>query len=133
MRVSGDLTLMESRILHMCLQPIVENCVLHGLEGNFSDGTVDIRLSADGGDILIRIEDNGVGMDASQLAALREKLESPTPTNGGFGLWNVAQRLKMYYGAAYTLQVDSEFGEFTAVTLRIPADFPESTEGPFYV
>ncbi len=133
LRVSGDLTLMESRILHMCLQPIVENCVLHGLEGNFSDGTVDIRLSADGGDILIRIEDNGVGMDAGQLAALREKLESPTPTNGGFGLWNVAQRLKMYYGAAYTLQVDSEFGEFTAVTLRIPADFPESTEGPFYV
>lgn len=118
--VTGDPGLGHVQILHMLLQPIVENSVLHGFDGSFADGNIVAELRRDGGRVVIRITDDGMGMDDEELLALQQRLERPTPSGKSFGLWNIAQRIKMYYGPEYHLHVDSEFGEFTTVTLEIP-------------
>lgn len=126
--VDGDLQLMQATILHMLLQPVVENSVLHGFEGSFSDGTIQINLRGHNGHVYIAISDNGMGMSEPELEQLRRQLESPTPGETGFALWNVAQRIRMYYGPEYSVQIDSEFGEYTTVTLDIPCQFPQPEE-----
>lgn len=131
--VTGDSTVLDVNILHMCLQPIVENSVLHGLEGNFTDGTIEIQLAKEGNDVLICVKDDGVGMDEFQLAALRAKLDSSELITGGYGLWNVAQRIKMHYGKTYGLEIDSEFGDHTSVTIRIPDSLSSTAEEQPYV
>lgn len=128
LEVRGDLSVLDANILHMCLQPIVENSVLHGLDGNYADGTIEIILSRDGNDILIRIQDDGVGMDDQQLRELQKRLKSTSVVAGGYGLWNVTQRIRIHYGPQYGLTIDSELGEYTAVTLRIPAIPSNRTE-----
>lgn len=118
--VTGDLTLLQASILHMLMQPIVENSVLHGFDGSFEDGSIEIDLRREHNLVLIRITDNGIGMCDQELYDLRERLESPFPGGKSFGLWNIAKRIHMFYGSEYHVHIDSEFGEFTTVTLKIP-------------
>lgn len=126
--ITGDSRLMQATILHMLLQPVVENSVLHGFEGSFADGSIEISLCQKGSHILIAISDNGIGMSEPELERLRQQLAAPTPGSTGFGLWNVAQRIRMYYGPEYTVSVDSEFGEYTTVTLDIPCQLTPQKE-----
>ena len=126
--VTGDSSLLQADILHMLLQPIVENSVLHGFEGNFADGTIEINLQKKGDHILISITDDGMGMSEQELEVLRRQLAAPTPGAHSFGMWNIAKRIQMFYGPEYSMQVDSEFGEFTTVTLEIPCRFGQSKE-----
>lgn len=127
LRVTGDKSLRQATILHMLMQPIVENSVLHGFDGSFADGSIEIELKkADNQDrIIIRITDDGMGMDDNELEALQTRLRSPVPDGKSFGMWNVAQRIRMCYGSDYSVQVDSEFGEYTTVTLEIPFRYGE--------
>lgn len=112
--------LREQPMLHMLLQPIVENSVLHGFEGNFSDGTISIRACRAGRFLVVTVRDDGVGMDEAELQALRKRIASPEPGDGSFALWNIARRIGMFYGPEGEVTVSSEFGEYTAVTIRIP-------------
>lgn len=137
LKVQGGEALSQMPIIHMLLQPIVENSVLHGFDGNFTDGEITVLLSRTDSHIFISITDNGIGMEEQELTALRQALSSPTPPSKSFGLWNVAQRMCMYYGEDAPLSVDSELGEFTTVTLRIlhskTHHHPERNEEEFYV
>ena len=126
--VTGAEELKQAPIMHMLLQPIVENSVLHGFEGGYTDGRVEISLQHDEPDLIIRITDNGMGIQRQELEELRQILQSPTSSGKSFGLWNVAQRMRMYYGCQYTISIDSEFGEYTSVSLRIPDHYKERTE-----
>lgn len=126
--VDGDESLYQASILHMLLQPIVENSVLHGFNGNFTDGDIEISLTRNDPDILICITDNGMGIDEQELLEIRQILLSSTPPSKSFGLWNITQRMKMYYGNTYTITIDSELGEYTSVRLRIPYQYPEGNE-----
>ena len=51
--VVGNYDLFEASILHMLLQPIVENCVIHGFDGSFTDGLIEICLETDGTDVIV--------------------------------------------------------------------------------
>ena len=125
LNVIADPALYEASILHMLLQPIVENCVIHGFDGSFTDGLIEICLELEGSDVIIRITDDGMGMDELELDILRKNLISNTPPASSFALWNINQRIRMYYGEQYALQVESEYGEYTTVSLRIPCNYPE--------
>lgn len=120
LKVTGDYSLLKAEILHMLIQPVVENSVLHGFEGSFADGCVEINLTQKDNRILICITDNGIGMDDLELEQLRNNINAPHSSGESFGMWNIVQRIKMYYGNTYGVQVDSEFGEYTSVTLEIP-------------
>ena len=119
LRVTGDRTLWSVKIMKMTLQPIIENAYLHAYEGIANDGIITIEIKSCNEILHIEVTDDGTGIEDEELAQLQESLLSEEPTVG-FGLWNVNQRLKKVYGSEYGLTIDSEFGEFTRVTVTMP-------------
>ncbi|MFC5529797.1 sensor histidine kinase [Cohnella yongneupensis] len=119
----------DCRILKMTLQPIVENALYHGIKNKRGKGLIRISCEeASNQELRIVVSDNGIGMSEERLAKLREQLSrhfipeetTGSEVSGGFGLHNVAQRLRLYYGESYKIEVDSVDREGTTVTFRIP-------------
>jgi two-component system, sensor histidine kinase YesM len=126
--IDVDPKLLTHPILKMTLQPIVENALYHGVKNKRGKGLIQIQAYAvDSQDMVFLIKDNGIGMSEEKLTALRKDLEQHTlpeetgnEVSGGFGLHNVHQRIRLYYGERYGVQVDSAAREGTTVTIRIP-------------
>lgn len=117
----------EVETLKLILQPIVENCLLYGMEG--LDHTLSIRISARrrGDDLVLTVTDNGIGMDEATLEKLRGQIaHGRRPDAGknrrstGIGLHNIAARLKLYTGKTSSLTVWSLPGIGTQVVLTLP-------------
>ena len=108
-------------VMKLLFQPIVENAVYHGLrDDRRMEIAIDYRRS--GREHQFTIRDNGTGMTPEELGRLREKLERPPEgETRGLGLRNVHERLKLRYGEAYGLRLDSERDAGTVVTVRWPA------------
>ncbi|MCP3772738.1 sensor histidine kinase [Paenibacillus sp. MZ04-78.2] len=106
------------------LQPIVENCFVHGLEGKMAEWSITITAQKVLDEIEISIEDNGVGMEETRLEELRSRLndESEERELGeSLGLGNVHSRIKLIFGEEYGLFIDSRAGAGTTVKVVIPA------------
>ncbi|MFF2017828.1 sensor histidine kinase [Paenibacillus sp. NPDC058177] len=109
----------------MCMQPIVENAVHHAAP---SGGSVDIQITVsveNNSLLLIKIRDDGAGVDPEMLASLQAVLrgESDKPivtSKNGLGLENVHKRLQLHYGQGCGLWIDSVQGDYTCVTIRLP-------------
>ena len=86
------------------LQPILENAINHGLDLMVDEGEIEVQVCPDGGDILFRVRDNGVGMTAEQVQAI---LHRQLGDRTGIGIKNVDDRLKIYFGKQYGLRIDS--------------------------
>lgn len=120
--INIDQVLYEYSILKMTLQPLVENALYHGIKYKRAKGRIYITGELDNGEVILTVQDNGVGMEAGDLVALREQIDRPCQeTEKGFGLANVNERIKMYYGMQYGLSITSEKGKGTKVTVTIPA------------
>ena len=111
------------RIQKLSLQPIVENALYHGLEKKRGGGTIRVRAWVEEGDLVVRVSDDGSGMTAEQADALRRELRGGLHqvSEGGFGLPNIQKRIQLAYGPEYGIELWSEPGCGTQVTLRIPA------------
>ncbi|SEC35865.1 sensor histidine kinase [Arthrobacter woluwensis] len=105
----------------LSLQPLVENAVRHGLESRAGTGTITIKAYEEGGDAVVSVEDDGVGMDPERLRAL---LAGQDGGGNHVGLRNVDLRLRQVYGDGHGLVVETAPGEGTLVTLRIPKSQP---------
>lgn len=106
-------------ILNLILQPIVENAILHGIrEKESQTGTVTIRAFVSENILHLEIADDGIGMDESQLEALLHPSDKNAST--GYGIWNIMERIRLYYGAEYGLTYESRPGKGTTAFLRIP-------------
>ncbi|MGW2815899.1 sensor histidine kinase [Streptomyces sp. NPDC001415] len=101
----------------LCLQPLVENAVKHGIEGAVAAGRITIRALDAGNEAEVVIEDDGEGMDPEQL---RRILRGDGDPSGGIGLLNVDERLRQVYGDAYGLVIETGIGAGMKVTARIP-------------
>ncbi|MBO4253806.1 sensor histidine kinase [Streptomyces griseorubiginosus] len=105
----------------LCLQPLVENAVKHGLEGKAATagGKCHISITAQdaGAEALVVIEDDGVGMDP---VLLRRILAGEVSPSGGIGLSNVDDRLRQVYGDDYGLVIETAVGAGMKVTARLP-------------
>ena len=99
------------------LQPILENAINHGLDLMVDEGEIEVQVCPDGGDILFRVRDNGVGMTAEQVQAI---LHRQPGDRTGIGIKNVDDRLKIYFGKQYGLRIDSVPDEGTCVEIRMP-------------
>lgn len=98
----------------LVIQPIVENAIRHGVMSRSKGGTVKLTVIEQAqGDVLIRIEDNGCGMNENQVKSVLK----PDTAVGGIGLWNISQRLRLLYGT--TLRIDSRVGEGTHVEMEL--------------
>jgi two-component system sensor histidine kinase YesM len=99
----------------LTLQPIVENSVLHGiLTKPEKSGTISIETRFLEDELLIIITDDGVGMEQERVAELLNSQQS-----SHYGLYNVQERLKLYYGDKYGLRIESSPGQGTMVTLHL--------------
>lgn len=115
-------------VLKFVLQPIVENAILHGIEPMEGQGYISIKCYRDGDDVIITVTDNGVGMSESQLnRLLTEKPEKTKNGLSGIGIWNVNQRIKLYFGEEYGLSIQSVPNLYTTVEMKIPAIAKEET------
>lgn len=99
------------------LQPIIENAIYHGINGLVDEGSILVTVKSDGDDILFTVEDNGMGMDEEQIEAIMSKERSD---QAGIGIKNVNDRLKIYFGSMYGIQIHSVPDEGTKVYIRMP-------------
>ncbi|OAB32066.1 hypothetical protein PMSD_18175 [Paenibacillus macquariensis subsp. defensor] len=111
-----------ANVLHFSLQPIIENAIVHGLERRVSTGLLEISTTVLDNCLLIKIKDNGAGMDETQITGLRERLMDTSDTLGEahIGIKNVHDRIRYYFGDQYGIEVESSLGAGTTVTIRIP-------------
>ena len=125
--IPDDIDLTETMVPSFLLQPLVENAFHHGLSPKEEGGLVRIEFEYRGDRLIIRVCDNGVGMDEKTLAAVRRRLETP-PTNGEhIGLYNVAARLRLQADGS-RMKIDSRPGEGTQVELDLPLIIREENE-----
>ena len=112
--------LQEYMILKLVLQPIVENSIIHGiLEKEGETGTIKISGALTDEVIRLYVEDDGVGMPeetALQLLTIITSHESH-----GYGVKNINERIKLYYGREYGLSYQSALGKGTILTITVPA------------
>jgi two-component system, LytTR family, sensor kinase len=100
----------------LCLQPLVENAVRHGLHGSSGRGTVTVTATDEGDHCLITISDDGVGMSQEAAGAALHGAES----SEAHALSNIQERLCAAYGADNGLELTTAPGRGTTVTIRIP-------------
>lgn len=104
------------------LQPLVENAIVHGMEMKADMGIVLIRTEQKDGILHIEVTDDGLGMDADQLAKIQLALAMESEEiSQGIGLANVYQRIRLHYGKAYGLSIVSKPAEGTLVRITLPA------------
>ncbi len=115
-QIEVDPAVRECFILHMVLQPIVENSVVHGIrEKDSLTGNLRIAIAGAHGDLEITIADDGVGMDE---AAAGQLLRGDSSV--GYGLSNIQQRIRLYFGKHYGLTIRSAPGVGTTVRVALP-------------
>ena len=129
-----DSGFMDHEILKMSLQPLVENSVKHGLRNMSSLKQYQICIYAfcEGEHLKVIIEDNGIGMTEEEAFKINRKIssnekpssadieEAKNKKSTGIGLKNVNERVKIYYGENYGIEVFSEQNEYTKVVMTLP-------------
>lgn len=117
--------LYSAPILKLSFQPIVENCIYHGLLNREGLGTISIKGRKRGRNMEFTISDNGIGMSQEKADAIlyppaQEDIYEASDETENIALWNINQRIKRKYGEIYGLSIQSQPGEGTVVTMRIP-------------
>jgi two-component system sensor histidine kinase YesM len=104
------------KTIKLILQPLVENALIHGIGELEEKGIIKVTGNIVGEDILFEIADNGVGMEAERI---KEIFEGNTEEKKGYGIKNVDERIKLYFGDKYGIKIYSEIGKGTKVEVRI--------------
>lgn len=117
-------------ILPLLIQPLIENSISHGLSEKSSGGFIYVVISQEAGErtkknsLCIKVQDNGSGITSERLDKLNERIQNLSVENvsTSFGLVNVAQRIRIFYGQSdeYGMKIQSAEGEGTTITLTIP-------------
>jgi two-component system, sensor histidine kinase YesM len=105
--------------IKLLLQPIVENCYVHGAITSKEGAFIRISARRQGDIIRFQVEDNGAGIHPDTLASLERG--DRTGSGNGFGTANIRERLRLYFGSESRFAVDSELGFGTRVTIEMPA------------
>lgn len=110
-----DDNILKYETLNLILQPLLENAIGHGIDVK-TDGRGEIRIEGrENGDFLdFTVSDNGVGMTKTQAALILSK------SSNGYGVSNVNERIKLYYGEEYAVKIDSTPGVGTKIMLHFP-------------
>jgi two-component system sensor histidine kinase YesM len=131
-RIEVEEQTLNHTILKLILQPLVENALYHGIKNKRSGGIITVRAyQKDDTEIILEVEDNGIGFTAEKLASVQAAIEDDSGDirlESGFGIDNVNKRIKLYYGKQYGVSIKSEYQVGTCVTLLIPAKKEEPVE-----
>lgn len=115
--------LLNCIILKMCIQPIIENTVVHAFDEVSKEAKITITIRREAENIKIVISDNGCGINNDLLQEIRSNMNCfINPPNRCIGLRNVNRRLKLLYGESYGLELQSTPGEGTQCSFMVPYD-----------
>lgn len=120
--------LMDCEILNVMVQPVVENAIFHGIVPKEEAGKLKICVFREGEKLVVRVEDDGVGMSQETLA---EQLSPDHKQKGGMrkiGVANVRNRIREIYGEPYDLKIESEVNVGTKVIMTVPYVKTQETE-----
>lgn len=106
--------------IKLVVQPLLENAIYYGMESMYGDGEIIVRGYEKNGEIYIAVSDNGIGMPPEQVKTLLTTGVRKRKRGSGIGLCNVDQRIKLYFGEAYGLEIESEPDVGTTVTIHLP-------------
>ena len=119
--VSWDIddTVLDEKVMKLILQPLVENVIHHNV--SLTDSLVQITISIKKQDEMIcfTVMDDGIGIEESKLQEIKAELLASSYNKSG--LYNVHDRINLYYGSQSNFSIDSEVHEGTTVTICIPA------------
>jgi two-component system LytT family sensor kinase len=110
---------LEAFVPSMLLQPMVENCLKHGLAPKIEGGRIRLHADQRDGRLHLEIEDNGVGISEERM---------PHVYVEGIGLSNVRERLRVLYGTDFRLEIESRPGEGTIIRIEVPELVPAIQE-----
>lgn len=120
--IEADEDVLELASLKLMLQPLVENAIYHGMEFMDGDGEILVRAWRREDDLYMSVSDNGLGMTQEQVERLFQAADHTSSGRGsGIGVKNVNERIKLYFGTGYGLEILSEPDEGTTVTAHLPA------------
>ncbi len=123
-----DLSLLDLYMPKLTLQPIVENSIYHGLERKLGNGSLRIKMERTREYLIIRISDNGLGIEKDRLDVLNRKLLKNTYDDisgqenglGGIAIMNVNNRIKLLFGEQYGINIQSVSHVGTDVEITLP-------------
>lgn len=116
-------------VLKLLLQPLIENAIYHGIKGRRGPGHIRVEARLEHNRLLLTVQDNGAGMSNERLAEMQHLLEAPLAsleasspgiTGKSYGMLNVQARLRLSFGDEYGIELDSQEGEGTSVTIIHP-------------
>ena len=124
-----DSDTLADQMPRICIQPVVENALTHGLRNvRRKDKKLLIRSEHVNKNLVITIQDNGAGMDAESMNRLLDQNDMKRVESGiSIGILNVNARLKRLFGEKYGLHIESTAGEGTTVTITVPAVSTENS------
>ena len=124
-RIEVDEGVAGNTVLKLILQPLVENALYHGIKNKRQGGTIVVRAKQQNeNEVLLQVEDNGIGFTPEKLAQLRDELNDDSGDirlESGFGIGNVNKRIRLYYGNQYGVSIKSNYQAGTCVSIVIPA------------
>ncbi|WP_197080928.1 sensor histidine kinase [Gordoniibacillus kamchatkensis] len=114
-----DEAVLECSTMKLILQPVIENAIHHGARRTRKHVTIEIGCLLRGDHIEVVVKDNATGMPEEELSEVRARLADPEIRKAG--IYNVNARIKLNFGEAYGLYIDSKYGDGTSVTIVLPA------------
>lgn len=115
-----DEEIMQCCTVKLVIQPLLENAIYYGVEGMDGDGEIKVKGYRKDQDIYIEVSDNGFGMPQDVVGALLTENERVPKKGSGVGLINVYNRIRLRFGNAYRLEIESIPDEGTIVRIHLP-------------
>lgn len=114
-----DPQVMCAQTIHLCLQPVIENAIYHGIDRTVVGGRIRICLKKEGEALVFSVADNGVGIEPDRLYEIRQELEDAR-LGKLIGICNVQARIRLQFGDAWGIRLESRAHEGTRVELHMP-------------
>lgn len=117
---------LQHKVPKMLIQPLVENAILHGLEPKAGKGTVIIKAYKTESFLVISIDDDGIGIEASRLTEINDALANnlqtkiKKKTRTSIGLYNINSRIRLLFGTEHHISLASNEGIGTTINISIP-------------
>ena len=104
------------------IQPLVENALYHGIKNKRGMGNIKVSGQKEKDALILQIEDDGIGMEEARLEQVRREINE-IGEKDIYGLYNVNERIRLNFGEAYGISVDSVYGKGTIVKVKLPLSF----------
>lgn len=117
--IKVDDNIKQYYIPKLIIQPLVENSIYHGLKEKPGKGLIEIDISSNKEFLFITVKDNGLGISKEKLEEIKDNLYNSIESEH-YGLYNINERLKIFFGDKYDIFIQSNFNIDTTITLKIP-------------